>query len=97
MGGRIGGVQQKGLPASAINGKGMQDANDKSIPQDVQEKLLFCEGGTCRLRYERQVIVFQSARFPWASPGQKYLACVMSTGRCDKRAYKTAIPDCGKR
>jgi L-fucose isomerase len=62
VGGRIGGVQQKGLPASAINGKDMQDANDKSIPQDVQEKLL-CEGGTCRLSYESKSLSFNRLGF----------------------------------
>ena len=43
---RIRGVQQKGLPTSAIYRKDMQDANDKSIPQDVQERLLlFAKAG----------------------------------------------------
>ena len=36
----LAGHTQKGLPAFGIYGRDVQDAGDKSIPQDVQEKLL---------------------------------------------------------
>ena len=36
----LAGHSQKGLPAFGIYGRDVQDANDKAIPQDVQEKIL---------------------------------------------------------
>jgi len=37
---------QKGLPAFGIYGRDVQDADDRSIPKDIQEKLLrFCRAG----------------------------------------------------
>jgi L-fucose isomerase len=36
----LAGHNQKGLPAFSIYGKDVQDSDDESIPQDVQEKLL---------------------------------------------------------
>jgi L-fucose isomerase len=36
----LAGYTQKGLPAFGIYGRDVQDSNDTSIPQDVQEKLL---------------------------------------------------------
>ena len=37
---------QKGLPAFGIYGKDVQDADDRTIPKDVQEKLVrFCQAG----------------------------------------------------
>jgi L-fucose isomerase len=42
----LAGHNQKGLPAFGIYGKDVQDAGDKSIPRDVQEKLLrFAKAG----------------------------------------------------
>ena len=42
----LAGHNQKGLPAFSIYGKEVQDAGDKSIPEDVQEKLLlFAKSG----------------------------------------------------
>ncbi len=36
----LAGHNQKGLPAFSIYGKDVQDSNDESIPEDVQEKIL---------------------------------------------------------
>ncbi len=42
----LAGHNQKGLPAFGIYGKDVQDAGDKTLPQDVQEKLLlFAKSG----------------------------------------------------
>ncbi|MDK2799072.1 MAG: L-fucose/D-arabinose isomerase [Clostridiales bacterium] len=42
----LAGYSQKGLPAFGIYGKDVQDADDTSIPEDVQEKLLrFAKAG----------------------------------------------------
>ncbi|HUE36150.1 MAG TPA: hypothetical protein VMO20_02065, partial [Candidatus Acidoferrum sp.] len=42
----LAGHSQKGLPAFGIYGRDVQDAGDKTIPDDVQEKLLrFCRAG----------------------------------------------------
>lgn len=45
---------QKGIPAFSIYGHDVQDADDTSIPADVEEKLLrFARAGGCR-QYERE-------------------------------------------
>ena len=42
----LAGHAQKGLPAFGIYGRDVQDAGDKTIPEDVQEKILrFCRAG----------------------------------------------------
>src|ERR1700722_1009450 len=42
----LAGHTQKGLPAFGIYGRDVQDSSDKSIPEDVQEKILrFCRAG----------------------------------------------------
>src|SRR6516225_411355 len=42
----LAGHTQKGLPAFGIYGRDVQDAGDKIIPEDVQEKILrFCRAG----------------------------------------------------
>jgi L-fucose isomerase len=42
----LAGHTQKGIPAFGIYGKDVQDSDDESIPEDVQEKLLrFCRAG----------------------------------------------------
>ena len=42
----LAGHAQKGLPAFGIYGRDVQDAGDKTIPDDVQEKILrFCRAG----------------------------------------------------
>ena len=42
----LAGHAQKGLPAFGIYGRDVQDAGDKTIPEDVEEKLLrFCRAG----------------------------------------------------
>ncbi len=42
----LAGYSQKGLPAFGIYGRDVQDADDTSIPEDVQQKLLtFCKAG----------------------------------------------------
>lgn len=42
----LAGHSQKGLPAFGIYGRDVQDGGDKTIPDDVQEKLLrFCRAG----------------------------------------------------
>src|ERR1700733_11491465 len=42
----LAGHTQKGLPAFGIYGRDVQDGGDKSIPADVQEKILgFCRAG----------------------------------------------------
>jgi L-fucose isomerase len=42
----LAGYTQKGLPAFGIYGRDVQDAGDKTIPGDVQEKILrFCRAG----------------------------------------------------
>src|SRR5215472_9498196 len=42
----LAGHSQKGLPAFGIYGRDVQDAGDKTIPDDVQEKILrFCRAG----------------------------------------------------
>jgi L-fucose isomerase len=42
----LAGHSQKGLPAFGIYGRDVQDSSDKSIPDDVQEKILrFCRAG----------------------------------------------------
>ena len=42
----LAGHTQKGIPAFGIYGKDVQDSEDESIPEDVQEKLLrFCKAG----------------------------------------------------
>ncbi|HUA39796.1 MAG TPA: L-fucose isomerase [Candidatus Sulfopaludibacter sp.] len=42
----LAGHSQKGLPAFGIYGRDVQDAGDKTIPEDVQEKILrFCRAG----------------------------------------------------
>ena len=42
----LAGHTQKGLPAFGIYGRDVQDAGDKTIPDDVQEKILrFCRAG----------------------------------------------------
>jgi L-fucose isomerase len=42
----LAGHAQKGLPAFGIYGQDVQDGSDKTIPEDVQQKILrFCRGG----------------------------------------------------
>ena len=60
----LAGHNQKGLPAFGIYGKDVQDAGDKSIPTDVQEKLLLLRQGRAGGgRNEGQVLSFPGLRF----------------------------------
>ena len=53
----LAGHAQKGLPAFGIYGRDVQDAGDKTIPADVQEKILrFCPRRPGRGHHARQIL-----------------------------------------
>lgn len=59
---------QKGIPAFSIYGHDVQDADDTSIPADVEEKLLrFARAGTAVASMKGKVICRWAAS-QWASP-----------------------------
>ncbi|MFO6426305.1 hypothetical protein ACLBOM_10030 [Escherichia coli] len=59
---------QKGIPAFSIYGHDVQDADDTSIPADVEEKLLrFARAGLAVASSEVKAIC-RWAAFPWVSP-----------------------------
>ena len=58
---------QKGLPAFSIYGKDVQDNDDESIPEDVQEKLLrFARAGLAAAMM-RVNPIYRLAAHPWVS------------------------------
>ena len=55
---------QKGIPAYKIYGKEVQDADDESIPSDVQEKIFSIYSiGACGFHHAGKVISFHGGYF----------------------------------
>ena len=59
---------QKGLPAFSIYGHDVQDVDDNTIPEDVQEKLLRFARAGLAVAQMRGKSYCPWARWPWASP-----------------------------
>lgn len=71
---------QKGIPAFSIYGHDVQDADDTSIPADVEEKLLrFARAGLAVASMKGKVIC-RWAAFRWVSPVPSLITTSLNPG-----------------